>query len=182
MNNYANALFNNSHPINDAGGKQFKDMFDIVLDKIPCRLDFMIQQGYWVVNIEDSQIMADNSGNDINHSYYNRSILDDCDFFPEFDKTADVTPDVIEKFIKLILNHLETLTFLKSIGRFHQKNYRKKIIVKSKCSVCFDNTKTKTPCYHIVCMVCWIQIKNKTCPICRGDISFFEHEEVIEEV
>lgn len=46
------------------------------------------------------------------------------------------------------------------------------------CSVCFEPTKTKTSCEHILCFTCWNNIKIKKqsnnilipCPICRKNL------------
>jgi len=36
------------------------------------------------------------------------------------------------------------------------------------CSVCMEETKTKTNCDHTLCLICWSKIKGeKRCPICR---------------
>ena len=49
------------------------------------------------------------------------------------------------------------------------------------CVVCYDKTKTRTPCKHLLCIPCWAKIKIKPlvvnevyevreCPVCRGEI------------
>ena len=50
------------------------------------------------------------------------------------------------------------------------------------CSVCYDKTRTKTSCGHVLCIPCWSSIKRtvsdddgiscdtKKCPICRAEL------------
>jgi len=44
------------------------------------------------------------------------------------------------------------------------------------CSVCLQETKTKTACGHYLCLICWSKIKSETnekpCPICREILYF----------
>lgn len=44
------------------------------------------------------------------------------------------------------------------------------------CCVCEEKTKTRTPCDHTLCLICWSKIKpvedEKPCPICRESIYF----------
>jgi hypothetical protein len=35
------------------------------------------------------------------------------------------------------------------------------------CSVCMEQTKTKTTCSHHLCYICWSKLKQKNCPVCR---------------
>lgn len=52
-----------------------------------------------------------------------------------------------------------------------------------KCACCFNHTKTKTPCGHSVCILCWGKLEIQTneedyemeyqkCPICREEMNF----------
>jgi hypothetical protein len=45
------------------------------------------------------------------------------------------------------------------------------------CPVCMEITKTKTNCFHNLCLRCWSKIKSiegiKSCPVCRGQL-FYE--------
>jgi hypothetical protein len=38
------------------------------------------------------------------------------------------------------------------------------------CSVCMEQTKTKTRCNHHLCLVCWSKLKEKLCPLCRDEL------------
>lgn len=44
------------------------------------------------------------------------------------------------------------------------------------CSVCLEETKTRTPCSHVLCLICWSKIKSiegiKPCPICREELYY----------
>ncbi len=47
---------------------------------------------------------------------------------------------------------------------------KKKEPLCDQCVVCLDETMTKTPCLHCLCVECWSKIRNgpaKICPICR---------------
>jgi len=37
-----------------------------------------------------------------------------------------------------------------------------------KCSVCYEQTYTKSSCEHSLCVECWSNIKNNKCPLCRA--------------
>jgi len=45
------------------------------------------------------------------------------------------------------------------------------------CCVCSEETKTRTSCSHILCLICWSKIKPvegiKPCPVCREEL-FYE--------
>jgi len=45
------------------------------------------------------------------------------------------------------------------------------------CCVCEEKTKTRTPCDHTLCLICWSKIKSveneKQCPICR-EVIYYE--------
>jgi len=52
-----------------------------------------------------------------------------------------------------------------------------------KCACCLNHTKTKTPCGHSICVLCWGKLEIKTneedyemeyqkCPICRDEMNF----------
>jgi hypothetical protein len=44
------------------------------------------------------------------------------------------------------------------------------------CSVCMEETKTKSLCGHTLCLICWSKIKSiegiKQCPICRENLFY----------
>jgi len=170
---------------------EYNDKIELVIDNIPCELEFGIRKGYWWIHICDRDIY-NTSDFSTKNIYYSLSQLSDKNTFKEFDEKAEITPEIIQSFVNVILNTLETLKFSKVEGCFMLKSVCRKIICQkmvfgkfmenenkddSKCSVCFDYTKTKTPCNHVLCIPCWIQIKNKTCPMCRDNISYFERNE-----
>jgi hypothetical protein len=187
METYATVIFNNPLPFYN--NKRYSDRFDVVIDKLPCEFYFYIYKGEWYFHIQDRHINETDYDYDINHCYLHKCRLKDNDWFPEFDKESDITIDIIQKFISKMLELLEILEFSKIDGIFVTKEigikhrarnvvfekYLEKENIDSQCSVCMEPTKTNTPCDHILCIPCWIKIKNKCCPICRRDISFFKN-------
>jgi hypothetical protein len=182
MEEYANLIFN--EPGNNG---HYMDSIELVVDSIPCELFYHICKGEWNFQIQDRTI-TESDDCDMNHIYIEKSNPLDSKIFSEFDKDADMTSGIIEKYIQIILNFLDSVEFSKVDGRFFSKTYCRKEKARNivfekflekkpfenQCSVCMDMTKTKTPCDHKLCIPCWIQLKNKCCPLCRGDISYFE--------
>jgi hypothetical protein len=191
MEQYCKVLFENPRSISGIPSVQYTDVIPVIIDDIPCLLDFGIRKGYWWFRIEDRDIDESNVNSFNNHTYYEKGQLNNSGMFEDFDDTAEITPEIIQTFIKIILNVLETLKFSKIVGHFILKNiYQKQICHRlvfkdymenenkdDKCCVCLDYTETKTPCGHILCIPCWIKIKNKRCPLCREGISFFRDDD-----
>jgi hypothetical protein len=40
------------------------------------------------------------------------------------------------------------------------------------CSVCMEETKTKSLCNHTLCLICWSKLKEKICPQCREELFY----------
>ena len=38
------------------------------------------------------------------------------------------------------------------------------------CCVCFESTSRQTECKHFLCFVCWSQLRQLVCPLCKRDI------------
>jgi hypothetical protein len=185
MEEYAILTFNET---NDNG--HYRDSIELIVDNIPCELFYHISKGEWNFEIQDRNI-RESEECDMSHTYIEKMSPLHSKIFPEFDKDADITPAIIEKFVQIILKFLDSVEFSKVDGRFLSKTYCRKEKARNivfekyleketpenQCSVCMDITKTKTPCGHKLCIPCWIQIKNECCPLCRGDISYFEKED-----
>ena len=53
----------------------------------------------------------------------------------------------------------------------------------NECSVCLENTITKTVCGHSLCQKCYSQIQEKICPICRSELideNIFSYDDIYE--
>ena len=189
MDQYVECIFNKPFPIHVINGKdivQYKDNIEVVVDNIPCRLTFAIWKGFWWFQLEDRDIYENEYFNCFKEYFEARQSEDEV-LFQDFDEKNDITPEIIKKFIEVILEKLDTLKFSKKHGQFINKDQcRKQICQKivfgkfmdtenpdNKCSVCFDHTDTKTPCGHTLCIPCWIKIENKKCPICRNSIVYY---------
>ena len=57
MNHYATYIF--SHPQSINNKVIFTDKIEVVVDNIPCDLDFTIYKGHWVFNLNDRDIYTD---------------------------------------------------------------------------------------------------------------------------
>lgn len=44
----------------------------------------------------------------------------------------------------------------------------------TECCICFMYTENKTPCGHLLCKQCWLQLSEPLCPICRQQISIIK--------
>ena len=105
---------------------------------------------------------------------------------------------LFETIVK-ILNLFPLLKFDKFNGRFTtSKEYipfddlfkfeNTECTESAECSVCYELTKSKTPCNHYLCFACNENIPTKfrnseyemierNCPICRGNLIFYEDED-----
>ena len=94
----------------------------------------------------------------------------------------DVLPNlkldkVFGKFILVNKNgkkNIQEANVGEDIFGFEYSNY-------SKCSVCYESTYTHTGCNHTLCVSCWNQIKNDTCPICRNALIMHNEEHSNQE-
>ena len=155
MEHYVAYIFN--HPLDKV---IFTDDIEIVVDNIPCRLDY---------SIEDREIYTDDNFSEF-ETYYNKHKGCDNNLWDDFNPNVDITLELIEKFIRIILDTLDNIKFSKIKGMFVSKEYcRKQICQKmvfgkfmksenedesNKCSVCFDSTETRTHCGHTLCFPC----------------------------
>ena len=128
MEQYAKVIFENPMPLNENGGVQYMDNIEVVIDDIPCELEFGIRKGYWWFQLADREIKYTNHQLSIMHTYFEKCQLDDSNTFEDFDATAEITPAVIESFLKTIGNDFETLKFSKIVGRFLLKRICQKEI------------------------------------------------------
>jgi len=104
-----------------------------------------------------------------------------CKFFYEIPVINPVINNecFIESF-KKIMNSLRFDRMNGTIedGEESENNFFREIIdnpnisfkESEQCSVCLEKTKTRTPCDHFLCYICWAKIKEKKCPICRAEI------------
>ncbi len=189
MENYIEIIYNSPVIFKCTETFEYTDLIDIIIDDIPCQLFYGIRKGYWWFNIQDRDIFEDDNFQS-NYCYINMCQCNNNRIFKEFNKDVDITPEIIEKLVNVILEFLETLKFSKYEGSFlTQKSVQKETFQKmvfhnymekdtkqiDVCPVCLEQTKTKTPCNHTLCIPCWQKIKqeNKKCPLCRDSIGFF---------
>lgn len=64
------------------------------------------------------------------------------------------------------LNHIQDIPNLLDIAYLHISLFGENM-EEYKCSVCLDNTITKTFCNHVLCQKCYSKLTKKQCPICR---------------
>jgi hypothetical protein len=104
-----------------------------------------------------------------------------CKFFYEVPITNPVIDP--EEFIHTFKKIMNSLRFDKEKGTIEdgeetEVQFFKELITNpnitfkelDQCSVCLENTKTKTPCSHPLCYPCWAKLKTKNCPLCREEI------------
>jgi hypothetical protein len=161
-----------------------------IIDEIPCILVFIINEKYWDIDIFDRYLFVNDEDDDDRddeeglYTYFNCSSNQSCccpNKFKNFKFTVDKLAEFLQDIHYVLL---EQLVFDKVVGRFVYKSTLDIQIAEKKCfknhieiptletcSVCLtQETQTKTPCGHTLCFPCWIKIKNKICPICRGSI------------
>ena len=68
------------------------------------------------------------------------------------------------------LNHKDDVNELLEIFKAYNRLFGEKI----ECSVCMEQTITKTVCNHIICQKCYVKLEKKICPMCR---KVFNHGE-----
>lgn len=67
------------------------------------------------------------------------------------------------------LNHIQDIPNLLDIAYLHISLFGENM-EEYKCSVCLDNTITKTFCNHVLCQKCYSKLTKKQCPICRKNL------------
>jgi hypothetical protein len=105
-----------------------------------------------------------------NYVLYSKCLKEDIYF-----KQKDFQ-DIINK-IKKLLPNLKINKVTGIIEHIYDKTYEQicldefgtNYFCNTNCSICDEKTLTKTNCNHPICVECWSQIKNKTCPLCRQD-------------
>ena len=129
-----------------------------------------------------------------NMKYYDETFR--VDYIPKL-TIYSANTFLFESIVK-ILNLFPLLKFDKFNGRFTKNkeyipfddlfNFENTECTESaECSVCYELTKSKTPCNHYLCFACNENIPTKfrnsdnemierNCPICRGNIIFYEDE------
>ena len=131
MENYIEIIYNNPGLFKCLEILEYTDLIDIIIDDIPCQLDYVIRKGYWRFSIQDRDIY-ENDNFQSNYCYINMCQFSDNRIFEDFDKDMDITTEIIEKFIKVILKFLETLKFSKLEGKFlTKKTIQKKTFQKN---------------------------------------------------
>jgi len=106
-------------------------------------------------------------GTDMNTELYEHIEEVDC----------EITVDVISRYIEKTLEELDHLYFYKKMGCFLSRKSNlellkysvfKKFAKKNEdCSVCYEETCTKTECHHTCCYKCMSKITR--CPVCRAE-------------
>jgi hypothetical protein len=100
-------------------------------------------------------------------------------FFYEISKENPViSVDEFLNSFKKIINNLRFDKVTGTIDEEHDTKFFQEIItnpnisfaIVENCSVCIEPTKTRTPCDHSMCYVCWAKLKQKICPLCREDL------------
>ena len=126
MEEYTMSVFQN--PIFTHTGIQYTDNIDVVIDNVPCELGFCITKGYWYFYICDRNFFNTNDGSTSKIMYFNKNQFRDKNTFKKFDENAEISPEIIQSFVNVILNTLDTLEFSKVEGRFILKSVCKKQI------------------------------------------------------
>ena len=126
MEEYSRTIFEN--PTFSNNGVEYKDNIDVVIDNIPCELEFCLKKGYWWFYICDRDIFNTNDGSTSKIMYFNKNQFRDKNTFKKFDENAEISPEIIQSFVNVILNTLDTLEFSKVEGRFILKSVCKKQI------------------------------------------------------
>lgn len=85
---------------------------------------------------------------------------------------------ISKMLVNIRINKITGLIESDKIPIYKNKNYKKinsHIMIKpnkkyaliGECCICYDKTYTITSCSHHVCVECWSELKNNTCPYCR---------------
>jgi hypothetical protein len=90
---------------------------------------------------------------------------------------SEITLDILVSYIEKTLAKLEHLYFYKKLGYFLSREDNMELFKHSvfqryakkneDCSICYEETCTKTACNHTCCYKCMEQTTR--CPICRQD-------------
>ena len=160
------------------------------IDKVPVDVFIHISNDSIELEIESEMICFEGWSK----KYFNKKY-----YTPKIDPNADwttprkpVNSDFIFETIVKILNILPLLKFDKYTGYFTTHHHDTpcydlfaadniELREDGECVVCYERTKTKTPCLHYLCFACNENIPTKEeddrhvrdCPICRQDILFY---------
>jgi hypothetical protein len=126
--------------------------------------------------------------------YINANPFGLYDSFIKIEGTKELL-DFQEAFEKVIIE-LQEISFDKITSRFVKKNKNyvtqifpelfksgKVVSNQHECCVCYEKTRQRTPCNHILCFPCWSKVKSvknkddekeKPCPLCREDLCYDE--------
>lgn len=105
-----------------------------------------------------------------------------CKFFYEIDIINPVinTDEFLDSFKKIV----NSLRFDKMKGTIDDEQQDTKFFQElitnpnisfatvDNCSVCMEETKTKSLCGHTLCLICWSKLKEKICPQCREELFY----------
>jgi hypothetical protein len=164
------------------------------IDKVP--VDVYIDIGYDSIELEIESDMICFEG--WSKKYFNKMF-----YTPKIDPNGNhmtprkpVNSDIIFETIVKILNILPLLKFDKYTGHFTTHHHDTpcydlfaadniELRQDGECVVCYERTKTKTPCLHYLCFACNENIPTKEeddrrvrdCPICRQDILFYDNND-----
>jgi len=170
-----------------------KHTINVIIDGFPCIMNIIINDDqFWDIDIKDRQLVNhadDTDHEEVHYSYFNCSSVFDCCYqnkYKDFTFTINNLAEFLQDIYYVLL---EELIFDKVSGKFIYKitsdiriaevNCFAKFIETPKletCCVCLSQeTETKTPCGHTLCFPCWIQLKNKVCPLCRCSVRYVKN-------
>ncbi len=104
-----------------------------------------------------------------------------------------LTLENINTFLLELKGIIRNLKFNKLFGKFVLSNefcedefgidiFGLEFCNAQECCVCLDKTLIKTDCEHYLCLACWSNLKNNSCPICRkNDIMVYNDEDNSQE-
>ena len=109
-----------------------------------------------------------------------------CKFFYDISKENPVI--AVDEFLDSFKKIVNSLRFDKVKGTIDDEQQDTKFFQEiisnpnisfatvDNCSVCMEETKTKSLCGHTLCLICWSKIKSiegiKQCPICREELFY----------
>jgi hypothetical protein len=171
------------------------DIIPLVIDELPVNLCIYVGSDRHNFSIDSRKIKI-NEYEDETITLFNRGYYKHTESESKF--LTRHTPDTftieeLADFMKNVHDFIAQLKFDKYVGKFTPDKFSKVELAKAAkelftdmmedlptCCVCHDPTETKTICNHSLCIICWEQLKQMTCPICREAISYmysYDHDE-----
>lgn len=127
--------------------------------------DELIEFSY-IKFIIDSRSIHDDTYEPIN--YYERVMLYKNKINIEYNEIDKILEDIKLLLIKLKFDKITSkFKTINVVEPFEDKYLDDELI--DECCVCLDKTNMKTNCGHYLCVLCWDNLKNKDCPMCREE-------------